>query len=257
MPESLEIYEKAVTTGRSAEKLAHRHGFKDVDELARFLPQDAQILDVGAGASPFGKTVAALRPDVTWTNFDYSYHNPTIFDDVTKDSPDNVNHVAGDATRLREIYEPDQFNAVFSYWLLPHLSINEPGPAKAAAEAMFTITKPGGLISVGPKSHRRLLPAMKSGPAIRVIKNKSLDSESYADRIVDQTTLPKTGRYTQTLANEVATSFFGTTRYAKRDGLILRVYDPKSDEYVLPFGPRGTITAGRLAIALARHASRR
>lgn len=119
MTENLTVYEKAVTTDRPAEVLAQRHGFESVAKLAESLPANALVLDVGAGASPFGKEMAMLRPDVSWINFDYSYQDPAILDEVTNDAPSNVKHVAGDATRLSEIYESESFDAVFSYWFCP------------------------------------------------------------------------------------------------------------------------------------------
>lgn len=255
MPENLTVYEKAITTDRPAEKLAQLHGFESVLQLAESLPIDARVLDLGAGASPFGKEVAALRPDVTWVNFDYSYQDPAILDEVSKDTPSNVQHVAGDATKLSESYEPETFDAVFSYWLLPHLSIDDPAPAKQVAEAIFTTTKMGGLMSVGPKASQKRLPSLKPGKAIQVIKEPSLDSDSYAERIVSETKLTKIGRYKQKLANEAATEFFGTTRYAKREGRIPTLYHPESGEYISPFTLKFVRTAGRLAVATARHAN--
>lgn len=254
MTEQLTVYEKAVTTDRPAEMLAHKHGFESVAQLAETLPTDAKVLDVGAGASPFGKEVAALRPDITWVNFDYSYQDPAILGEVSKDSPANVEHVAGDATKLGESYEPETFDAVFSYWLLPHLSIDDPTPAKEAAKAIFTATRTGGLMSVGPKASQKRLPSMKSGKAIQVVKEPGQDADSYAERIVAETKLPKVGRYTQKLANEVATPFFGTSLYARREGRIPKVFHPESGEYVSPFTRKGVRTAGRLAVAMARHA---
>lgn len=256
MTEQLTVYEKAVTTDRPAEMLAQRHGFESVAQLAETLPQDARVLDVGAGASPFGKEVAMLRPDVTWINFDYSYQDPAILNEVTQNSPDNVQHVAGDATKLGEQYEHESFDAVFSYWLLPHLSIDDPEPAKQAAKAIFDVTKTGGLMSVGPKVSHKRLPSLKSGKAIQVVKDATVSADSFAERVVTETKLPKIGRYTQKLANEVATPFFGTSRYARREGRIPQVYHPESGEYVSPFTRKGVRTAGRLAVAMARHATR-
>jgi len=253
MNEQLTVYEKAVTTDRPGEMLARKHGFESMAQLAESLPQNARVLDVGAGASPFGKEVAALRPDITWVNFDYSYQDPAILEDITKDAPGNAEYVAGDATKLAETYKPESFDAVFSYWLLPHLSLDDPAPAREAAKAVFTVTKTGGLMSVGPKASQKKLPSLKAGKAIQVVKDENLDAESYADRVVAETRLSKTVRYTQKLANEVATPFFGTTRYAKR-GKNPKVYHPQSGEYVSAFGRKGVRTIGRLAIVLAKHA---
>jgi ubiquinone/menaquinone biosynthesis C-methylase UbiE len=253
MPEALAVYEQAVTTDRPAEMIAVKHGFESVAHLARTLPQNARVLDVGAGASPFGKEVSALRPDITWINFDYSYQDLAILDEVSKDAPDNVQHVAGDATKLSDAYEPESFDAVFSYWLLPHLSIDDPAPADEAAKAIFVVTKIGGLMSVGPRVNHKRLPSLKSGKAIHVVKSDTLDADSFAEQIVAETKLSKRGRYTQKLANEVATPFFGTTRYAKREGRVPKVFHPESGEYVSPFSPKGVRTAGRLAVAVTHY----
>ena len=249
------VYEKAVTTDRPAEMLAHKHGFESVATLAEALPPNARVLDVGAGTSPFGKEVAVLRPDITWINFDYSYQDPVILAEVTEGSPTNVEHVAGDATRLVEVYEPESFDMVFSYWLLPHLSIDDTEPAKVTAKAIFAVTKPGGLMSVGPKANQKRLPSIKAGKAVQIIKDENLTAEDYADRIVAKTKLSRSVRYTQKLANEVATPFFGTSRYTKREGRVPKIYDPISGEYVHSFTRSGVKTVGRLAVAMARHAT--
>jgi ubiquinone/menaquinone biosynthesis C-methylase UbiE len=254
MNENLTVYEKAVTTDRPAEMLAHKHGFESVSQLAETLPEGAHVLDVGAGASPFGKEVAVLRSDITWVNFDYSYQDPKILEDVSRNTPANVQHIAGDATKLEEVYDPETFDAVFSYWLLPHLSIDDFEPAKAVARAIFTVTKPDGLMSVGPKVSQRKVPSLKSGPAIQIIKSGDLSAENYADTVVVATKLPKVARYTQKLANEVATPFFGTSRYAKREGRIPKVYEPESGNYITPFSRKGVRLAGRLAVATTQHA---
>jgi ubiquinone/menaquinone biosynthesis C-methylase UbiE len=244
------VYELAPTTPRSAERLARAHGFESVAELARQLPKDAKVIDVGAGASPFGVEVAKLRPDITWVNLDYSYSDPDILEDVSKDAPPNVEFIEGDATKLADMYEPQTFDAVFSYWLLPHMSLDEPGPAKAAAEAMYTITKIGGMISVGPRNDatRRLF----SG--VDTLNYESRSSEEFAQKIVGGTKLAKTASYLQRLMNETATPFFGTSRYTKREGEQKQIYNPKTHEYVPLYSREGVKIRGRLAVQLAKRA---
>lgn len=246
------VYEKAVTTHRGAERLAKIHGFESVADLAEKLPEDARVIDVGAGASPFGVEVAKLRPDITWVNFDYSYGDPDILDDVSKGAPSNVEYVAGDATKLTEMYEPETFDAVFSYWLLPHMSIDEPGPAKAAAEAMYTVTKIGGRLSIGSRNDglRRLF-----GGKDRYATESS-SSEEFADKVVAGTKLSKSASYLQRLINETATPFFGTSRYAKREGKQKQIYNSETKKYVPLSSSEGVKIRGRLAIKLANQAYR-
>lgn len=259
MPELPPIYEQAPTTDRPAELLAVKHGYENLAKLAESLPPNAKVLDVGAGASPFGKEVALLRPDIAWTNFDYSYNDPKILRDVELDSPANVIYLAGDATQLDESFAPETFDATFSYWLLPHLSIDSPEPAMAAARSMYTITKVGGTISVGPKASQKRTPSLKLEPALQLIKDASGTAEHYAETIVAATKLKPVTRYAQKLANEVTTPFFGTTRYTKRDEdkWGRQIYSPAQETYVSPLSRAGVKTVGKLAFRLASHAMQR
>lgn len=254
MPETTAqtIDKKAPTTGRSAELIAGKHGFEDLAKLAETLPHGARVLDVGAGASPFGREVTALRPDILWTNFDYSYRDPAILDEVSAGAPGSIKYAAGDAMKLVEVYEPESFDAVFSYWLLPHLSIDEIEPARQVARGIFAVTKPGGLMSVGPKSAR-----IRLGNAVQVVKDEDLTSDEFVNRIVAATRLPQPTRWLRGATNEVTTQFFGTSRYMKRgDRHVRRVYHPETGSYVSALSPRGISTFGHLAIAMARHAAR-
>jgi len=252
MTENLTVYEQAPTTDRPAELLAKKHGFESLAQLAESLPEGANVLDVGSGASPFGREVAALRPDITWTNFDYSYNEPSILSEVSADAPSNVEYVAGDATKLAEIYQSEEFDAVFSYWLFPHLSIEDTAPAKAAAKAIFAITKTNGLMSVGPKNTKGKLPAIKSGKAIGIIKSESIDTDAFADEVVNATKLTRGTRFSQKLSNEVTIPYFGTSRFVKR-GTVPGVYSPRTQEFVSPFSREGVHTALGLTMSAAKH----
>ncbi|HUD07382.1 MAG TPA: class I SAM-dependent methyltransferase [Candidatus Saccharimonadales bacterium] len=189
MTGTIKVYEQAVTTDRTAKKLARKHGFKSLTELADSLPKNARVLDLGAGASPFGREVAGLRPDITWVNLDHSYKNHAILNDVGKNSPKNLEYVFADATELDKLYKPQTFDVVFSYWLLPHLSIDDYKPAIETAKAIFTVTKTAGLMSVGPKINHKSMPSLKSGKSIRLTKIHGLDIDAYANRIFAETKL--------------------------------------------------------------------
>lgn len=251
------IYEKAITTDRSAELLARKHGYDSIAQLAEELPEGARVLDVGAGASPFGKEVAKLRPDISWVNFDFSYQDPDILKEAEQGAPDNVECIFGDATRLDEVFGAESFNIVFSYWLMPHLSLDNVEPAERVAEAMVMVTKPGGQISVGPIVGKNHFLSIKSGNSLRIYKDEDKSTESYVREIVDATKLSGLSRTLQKNANEVATPFFGTTRYGKREGKVPKIFDPKTGEYVSVISGQGIYTLGRLAVVLAKHATRR
>lgn len=255
--ETLTSYEKAPTTHRSAERLAKRHGFRNLTELAQSLPPNAHILDVGAGASPFGKEVAKLRSDIQWTNFDYSYKDPKVLEEVSIDSPPNIKYVQGDATKLSEAYPAETFDAVFSYWLFPHLSIDDTAPANESAKGIFRVTKKGGIMSVGPRLGKISLPNSMA-KAFRENKADTQNEDSYAQRVVNETRMTPARRKAQKLSNKFVgeiSSFFGTRRPIRRpEGSRFKkeVYDPKSGEYIKSHSRRSFALRGEVLAHLAR-----
>lgn len=254
MSENLTIYEKAPTTARSADKLARRHGFENLAELAESLPAKANVLDIGAGASPFGREVAALRPDISWTNVDYSYRDPAILAEASHEAPDNLRFVAGDATQLETLCEPESADAVFSYWLMPHLSLEEDAPALAAAKQMHMVAKPGAFLSVGPRFRQLHDKSLHSPATYRAVKDETLThADEFAAAVVEATRLTGLTRRAQTLHNEVVTPYFGTSRNRRRDNGARVVLEPQTGEYVKMRSRRGMKTVGGLAVAVARH----
>lgn len=229
------------------------HGYPNVNVFAESLPEGANVLDVGSGDSEFGKTVAELRPDVSWTNFDYSYRDEDALAKISKGAPDNIKYVAGDSTKLSEMYQPGTFDAVYSYWMMPHLSIDDMGPALAAAKAMFDVAKPGATISIGPVPGDGLFSSVRYGKAYGVTKDGGMDAEWFARMISSKTKLPRLARFTQKTANEVVTPTLGTSRWSTYERPIPRVYDPKTRGYVSPFSGRGVGVASELFVAAARY----
>jgi ubiquinone/menaquinone biosynthesis C-methylase UbiE len=181
-----------VTGSRSAEELACKHGASDLATFAMSFPEEAYVIDVGAGLSPFGNEVGAARPDIKWVNFDHSYSDPGILEDASRDAPANVEYVAGDATKLNEEYEPNTFDAVYSYWLMPHISANDPVSAARIVRAMFTVAKIGGLVSVGPRTVDANNP---QGKSIRVMNHEGMDVGFLTDRIVTHTQVAESLRH--------------------------------------------------------------
>jgi len=136
-------YIPPTTDYRTGELLALRHGAESLTALVEQLPEDARVLDVGAGDSTFAPEAAVLgeHKGVQVTTVDIA---------GTKQSEDprpNLTHITGDATRLTELVEPDSQDLVTSYFMLPHMS---PTQRRKAIAEMYTVTKPGGTLSVGP-----------------------------------------------------------------------------------------------------------
>lgn len=252
-----EIYEQAVTTSRSAETLAKKHGFENLEDLVAMLPEGARVIDVGAGTSNLGKEACRLRQDITWLNFDYSYSNPDIMTEVSAGSPPNLQLIAGDATKLQELYLPESFDAVFSYWMMPHLSLASDKPAQDAAKGMLSLAKNGAYVSVGPKvgKQKGKLPRFRGGEAVHFVKDGSMNINGLAQELVSRTKLKGRAILMQKFSNEVMTPFFGTSIYAKRpEGKKTpHMYDPYRGEHISFLNPRAMIVVAGLAKAATQH----
>lgn len=247
------IYKLAPTTDRDAELLAKRHRFDSLASLTQFLARGANVLDVGAGLSNFGVTVAASRPDIHWTNFDYSYNDPSILDRAQADAPENMSFVAGDAIILSQLYQDEQFDAVFSYWMFPHLSIGSELPAEDAARQIYRVAKQGALICIGPNTDKRPFPLFHEKKSIHVYKDEAGEEGGFAEKLVRATKLGPLMRYVTRIDNIVGTATVGTTAGIQKGRIIPRIYDQRSDTYVSPFSDRGARVVGKVALAISRY----
>lgn len=237
---SEQIYHQAPTTSRSARRLSRMHDFSNPKKLAKFLPEDAKVIDVGAGASDLGATIAGLRPDIMWVNFDYSYKDPLIAEEVGRNgTPENLSIVCGDATRLSEMFRSDTFDAVFSYWLMPHMSLGDDDqPARDMAEGIWDISKEGALISVGPSPG--ILGLRKY--ASRFDKNHRLDREIFVEDMLAITALRGLSSSMQSQMNKGMAELFGTSRYCRNKQII----DPATGNFVDILSTKGLAVLYRL-----------
>ena len=145
----------APVTGRHARQLAYYYGYGEeypqgIEALMGDIPACANVIDVGSGISNLGITVARNRPDITWVNYDFGYHLPENIQRLGA-VPPNVYIEPGDITQPLKQELLMSFDNVFSYYLLPHLSLEEnKTPAAAAAANMLQLLKMDGLLQVGP-----------------------------------------------------------------------------------------------------------
>ncbi len=235
------------TTERSADTLAYGHGYKSLTDLAYSLPPQAKVLDVGAGASSLGSVVAQLRPDVHWTNLDFSYHDRQILKDISRDAPPNLTFIAGDVTKLDDFVEPASMDAVFSYWLFPHLSLYDKRPALTAAVQVYKAVKSGGILAVGPQRHPIFHPATFMGKSWRIGKDGALTAELYSHAILRKTRLSAANRYVRIAFDTAAAELFGTSRYVKGN----KIYNPETAMYIWRYRPQAICLVGKLLIMAA------
>lgn len=251
MEEFRATYERAVTTGRPGELLAQRHGFGTIALLAASLPPSAQVLDIGAGASRFGEEVACLRPDVSWVNFDYSYNDPEIMDEVSQDSSPSVRYIAGDATQLGTEVDKASQDLVFSYWMFPHLSVDSVQPAVSAAKNIFDVLKPGGLASIGPRVSLGHMHWNKRRESFHIVKDGSVNESDFVQHILEETQHSEAAKLRRQFRYDVAMDYFGTTRWRKDNGK--SIYSPSKESYVPLKSLQGAATIAMLGVAAVRH----
>jgi len=141
---------KVPVSGYASGRLALVYGFADLEAFAADLPENAEVLDVGAGVSPLGVDVCRLRPDIGWTSADLLYRDRTVYDRLRSDSPPNLELLPADAVDLDTATGGRQYDRVLSAYLYLHLWRVGAEPAEAAARQMLRATTPRGQLSAGP-----------------------------------------------------------------------------------------------------------
>lgn len=133
-------------TQRGPETLSRFYGFESAQALADSLPDDASVLDAGAGASTFGHGIAGLRPDVRWINLDVGYHDSSVLAELQEGAPENLTFLPGSVTRVDELLPDESLDRVFSFWSLNYLSTQW---ARASVVKLTRATQPAGELALG------------------------------------------------------------------------------------------------------------
>jgi hypothetical protein len=147
-------HEHIPTTGRETKQLLRAYGAVSLEQFAHDIPDNGVVVDVGSGLSGIGKDVARIRDDIRWIYVDPAYQNPDILKVASQDAPPNVEFRAADITKpsmLQDLY--GKVDRVYSYWLMPHLSLQLDEPALVAANELMKLLRPVGLLFIGPVNH--------------------------------------------------------------------------------------------------------
>lgn len=233
-------------TARSADRLAELYGFPGIDELAADLPDSADVLDAGGGMSSFVQEIGIRRPDVRAVSVDACYDNSEVLGRLQAAAPANVEYVSGDLTRLETLFAPNSFHRVFSYWVLPHLSLYDRSPALHMARGLWNVQRLDEPISVGPQIGDITLaelPHLKQrlqAPAMRVVKNDSLMADEMVNHIVDAVQIPRRFKPGFIAWHEALSEVLDTNVHGRLDNNGERlIYDSDVDNYVLLSSSRG------------------
>jgi 2-polyprenyl-3-methyl-5-hydroxy-6-metoxy-1,4-benzoquinol methylase len=140
------------STGRTPRFLAKQYGFDSAKRFADAIPSSAIVIDVGSGLSQLGHYVAKARPDIKWVNADLAYANPELLARASQDAPQNLQFICGDVIAFSPELHAYRGKAdrVYSYWMMPHLSLNNMTLAEKAAATMWELLKPEGQLAIGP-----------------------------------------------------------------------------------------------------------
>jgi hypothetical protein len=183
-------YEQAADYSRNAGNLAKFYGYPSIEDFAGSLPSEAQVLDVGAARSRLGPKTAALRPDISWLSVDLAY-DERIKDNVELNTvkPPNLIFLRGDAINLNTILGGQQFDRVFSYYMLPYITLTDRPAGIQAARNMLQAVKPGGTIAIGPSySGNGILGSSKA--SFSSAPQDEAELEEKAEWFVDRTRMP-------------------------------------------------------------------
>lgn len=194
-----EYYQGAPMTSRSGFVIARWSRFLNLGRMAKGIPLEAEVADIGAGFSSLGKEICELRPDINWTNVDLNYSDSgmysNIFQSVQESSPPNLQYVQANALELVDTFGTQQFDLVNSFWMIQYLILagkegsqhDGKDTGHVAVENMLRIAKLSGKVAIGP--HFR--PVWNFGQIKRVSPAENDDELSeQARKIVKTTALP-------------------------------------------------------------------
>lgn len=137
-------------TFRGGAELAAAYGHSDIFGFAESLPKNAVVVDIGSGGSSFGREVCEIRSDIHWQNLDFRYNDPEAVKILSKNSPANLAYIGGDILCPKKTLGYEKFDAVYSYWLLPHINRASRQLGAYAVGQMIDLLKADGEMGVGP-----------------------------------------------------------------------------------------------------------
>lgn len=249
--DKLQLFMESPMTASSVEFLAEMSGEgASVEEFAGRFPENARVIDVGAGLSNFGSHIAKLRHDIRWTNLDPHYENPgpqaNLLASAKDNAPENVEFLAGNVFEL----DPSllgQYDRVFSYNMISHMLRFDRNLGRTAINSMLGLLKPDGQLSVGPTNGKMAtadrwktvtLPANATEEDIAKAE-KLLTSPRLAGRYYDASLVSGVGAYPKKRFNPDAGK-----------GIVLSDDGGQTTHSLL--SPRGLQLAARLAAGALR-----
>ncbi len=175
------------TTGRKTKFQIRQWGYKDVQSLAKSFPKNAVIIDVGAGLSQFGQAITDVRDDIRWINVDPYYAESDLNARAKPHMTYLAENILSPGSQLKKL--TGTADVVYSYWMLPHLSLLNDEQAGVALQNMTELLKEDGHLIIGPVRQLGLgiLSPFRYKGTIRISKTEINDGTT--DKVISKTKL--------------------------------------------------------------------
>ena len=233
-------------TDRPSETLAEKHGFESLASLANDLPPNAQVLDVGAGLSPFMTDLASLRPDGQFFTADITDYPERL------GGIENLHHIQCSSDELLNFLPEKTFDAIYSYRLFHHLNLQQ---VYDSLRAIHRLTKSEGSISVGPKFG--FLQQLKSNEAFHYVKTDNKSDSEFAKEVLPQVTLNNVfSRSLQSAINTTIPEFSQAFIRKDNQNKLSEVWSRERDEYVKILSLNGVQAMSTFALKILQRMPR-
>ncbi len=134
----------ASVTGRSAEKLSRHYGYETLENFAGSIPENAKVIDVAAGRSNLGLSVAAIRDDIKWIDLDIRKGWLNFAKRKQRKGTPNYQFIRGDVLNLP--FASNSVDLIYTSWLLPHIEMDSTELAISAVHSMSRLLKESGTL---------------------------------------------------------------------------------------------------------------
>jgi predicted SAM-dependent methyltransferase len=116
---------------------------------------------------------------------DHLVPDANVISDVSTiiDAPANISFNPIDARNITSEYGDNSVDAIFSYWLFPHLMDINPEHARHAAAQLYRVAKLGGQLSIGPNAGEQF---KFGGNTFVTVKTDPAGADEFANEVTSR-----------------------------------------------------------------------
>lgn len=242
------IYERAPMTASTAEFLSKAYGYAGIADFATSLPSAANILDVGAGASEFGKVITKLRPDITWTNLDINY-TPFEMQRLSNGVPKNLIYIFGDILN-KSTLPNEKFDLISAFWVLPHIGLEDEALVRKAILNLVSLLKTytTSKLILGPLINKR---NQKRSTHYLTTELSHKPSSARLEMAVHGSLLSRDAAISTRAMNKAGLTMLKNGQRTGQTPTKLALWDYKNRRYIKVLTPRGMLLIIRFGYYLS------